>query len=141
MLLFFTGISLLFAEVQGIFPMFGTMMFGGSARVLVAVTSLLYLLAAWQCYRLRVAGWWLALILIIGFSISATLTLGRVSMVEIYRKSGFPEQQIQLASQMKILNSPRYMIPWLVMLALGAVGYTISVRRYFVSGAQTDAAQ
>ena len=86
--------------------------------------------AAWAIYRLRSVGWWIGLATMGLASISGFITLYRIDLMDLYRRMGYPERQIELMRQYPLMQG--HMMAYLslggaaVMLA-----YLLFVKRYF----------
>src|SRR5689334_10457480 len=91
-LLAITGMWMLVMLAQGIFLLFGLVIVGLAARVLLVIIAALFGLAAWWTYRMRPAGWTLAVVMFVVLSISGVITLLRVPLMYIYRLAGTPQQ-------------------------------------------------
>jgi hypothetical protein len=121
---------MLVALAQGIYLLFGFVVIGIAARVALVITAALFALAAWCTYRLRPAGWTLAVVMISVLAISGAITLLRVPLMEIYRLAGTPPAQLELLSRMRMLRSG-WMALWVAASAGITIGYAFWVKRYF----------
>ncbi len=90
------AVSLLTMGAYGwTFPFFGTILTGipGAAVVLTLIPCLAYL--AWSIYRLSINAWWCALLLTIAWAVSTAVTFSRVSILDLYEKMNYSEQQLE----------------------------------------------
>ena len=124
------AVWMLVAQAQGIFLLFGFVIAGLAARVVLLITAALFALAARWTYHLRQAGWTLAVAMIIVPAISAIITLLRVPLLEIYRMAGTPPAQLQILSQMRMLRSG-WMALWVALSAGMTLGYAFWIRHPF----------
>ena len=115
---------------QGIFPAFGGLMTGTAARIALLVMATLFGAVAWQVYKLRPAGWWLAMVLLIAAPLSAAITLTRTNLIDLYRAAGMSEQQLEMIRNMRMLDSAFFAI-WLAITGVVTIAYAVWVRRYF----------
>lgn len=114
-------------------PVFGWLakgLAGGAITLAVAVWSAWL---AYSTYRLRMAGWWGSVTLLLVGTASFIMTFLRMDVTEIYRAMGYPERQIELMRGMLDL------FPTSVMIGMGLgwsalfLIYLLSVRRHFVA--------
>jgi hypothetical protein len=136
---FFVGVGILMMEAQGILPLFGTYLVGPLARTGILLLALAYFAVAWLTYRLRPAGWWIGVMLILLAFISAAVTLTRVDLFEMYRAAGMPPQQLEMMRQMRVIRTPMFIVSWTGAMTVAALVYAWVVRGYFMpGGAQRD---
>ncbi|MGA2497338.1 MAG: hypothetical protein ABSH20_06335 [Tepidisphaeraceae bacterium] len=118
-------------------PLFGTYVTGLPAAGLILGLAAAIVFAAWACYHQRPAGWWIALLAILGWAVSALLTFHFVGIMEFYRHSGLPRDQMALLEQQPVLHGH---LPMLMAAVFGTVctAYLLYVRRYFASPRPAD---
>jgi len=111
-------------------PFFGILLTGlpGTLLMIVMACVLFWIGRSW--YRLKVAGWWVLMAVVIVFAISNTLTFARVDIVEVYQKLGYPQAQIDLIQQQGWLTSGFMMWSSLIWV-LPMLGYLLWVKRFF----------
>jgi hypothetical protein len=112
------------------FPFFGSLLTGIPAAILMIVMALVFLWIGQCWYRLKVAGWWALVAIVIVFGISNLITFSRLSLVEIYQKLEYPQEQIDLIQQQGWADSGFMMwsaAVWLVPM----LGYLFWTKRYF----------
>ncbi len=137
----FWAVSMLSMGLYGwTIPFFGFILSGvkGAAVVLVAMLLLVYV--AWGTYRLTIKGWWCAVLLVVGWSVSAVVTFSRVSMLDYYEKMNFPEQQLDAIKQYSIPQG-NSMVLFCGLWLVGFLGYLLYTRRYFVRSAEQESDQ
>ena len=86
---------------------------------------------AWTLYRLRPVGWWLTLILFVVFGASATITFSRIDLMDLYRRMGYPEQQLEVLRQMPMFTGGNFAI-YIGVMFLAIIGYLLWIRRFFI---------
>ena len=94
---------------------------------------------AWGTYRLSIKAWWGAVLLVVGWAVSAVVTFSRVNMLDYYEKMNFPEQQLDTMKQFSI--SQNYTMVLCGLSFVGFLGYLLYTRRYFVRPAEQESAQ
>jgi hypothetical protein len=115
---------------HGVMPFFGTFLTGLPGSLLCLVLASLWACAAWLLYKLDVRGWWLTLIAMIVFMVSALLTYARHDMLEIYQLMGYPQAQIDQIQKTGLLtgNSMAWMMTFSMLPFLG---YILFIKKYF----------
>jgi MFS family permease len=124
------SVSLLTMGAYGwAFPFFGTILSGisGAAVVLVLILCMAYL--AWGTYRLRINAWWCAVLLTIGWGVSTAITFSRISILELYEKMNFPEEQLKSMREFMPHNST--MVLMFVVSFAVFLGYLLYTRKFF----------
>jgi len=74
---------------------FGHLFEGTSAKVIGALFSVLYLVLAWNIYKLKPLGWWGMLTTTVFFTLNAVVTLLVFDMNTLYEKTGQAEMMRQ----------------------------------------------
>lgn len=127
----FWAVSMPFTVCYGCaIPFFGRILTGLSGAGVVLLVMLLAGYVAWGTYRLSINAWWCAVLVIIGWALSAVITFSRVNILDFYEKMNFPEQQLDAMKQ--IIISQDYMVLFLGLWAVAFLGYLLYTRRYFV---------
>ncbi len=123
--------SMLLAGFYGwVIPFFGNILSGMTGAGVTLVGILLVAYVAWGTYKLSIKAWWCAVLMTIAWTVSIGITFSRVSLLELYEKMNFPEQQLHFMKQFSIpLNST--MVLYSVLWGVGLLGYLLYVRRYF----------
>jgi len=115
---------------KGAFPLFGNFVVGPLGSGIYILIALLWGYSAWAFYKLEQRGWWIVVVSLCLFTVSAFLTYSRHDPLELYTLMGYPEQQI---AQMQKFNFVKgHAMAW---ISLGAMvpflGYLIYLRRFF----------
>lgn len=108
------------------FPFFGILLQGASGAAAVAVTMVVTAAVAWSFMKRKIEGWVGALILTALWCLSGYLTLRNMSMLELYQKMGFPEDQLKLMEQMNMpgMNSIMLVYGLGALILVGALLYS-----------------
>ena len=111
------------------FPFFGTILTGisGAAVVLTLIPCLAYL--AWSIYRLSINAWWCALLLTIAWALSTAVTFSRVSILDLYEKMNYSEQQLESMRQFMPYDST--MVLMFVLSFAAFFAYLLYTKRFF----------
>ena len=115
-------------------PCFGTILSGGSGAALMLVLMGLLVYVARGTFRLSLAAWWCATLMIVAWGVSVGMTFMRTGLMGYYEKMQIPTEQLELMSQSKWMEGPVlvvFTVGWMVVI----VAYLIYVRRYFVEAA------
>lgn len=123
------GGSLIFPIV----PVYGRYVTGAAAMALAGGVMLLLAIAAVLTYRVNVAGWWIALVLLVGVSTTYAYTFYTRGMVEYYRQAGFDDEEVQMLTQVRASGPRRWETLASLLPAVVAAGYLLWVYRYFTS--------
>jgi len=122
---------------KGILPVFGTFVVGPLGSALCILLTALWGYAAWAVYRLEWRGWWIVVVSIVLFSISAFVTYSQRDLNELYSLMGYPEEQIAQIQKFNFLKGPA--MAW---TSIGGVvpllGYLLYVRKFFRTKNQND---
>ncbi|MGD0170409.1 MAG: hypothetical protein ABSE54_11875, partial [Smithella sp.] len=95
---------------------------------------------AWGTYKLKIMAWWCAILMTVAWALSASITLSRVSLWDLYEKMNFPKQQLEI---MALYIMPHYSSIallsriWVVCI----IGYLLYAKRYFASPLQSKSKQ
>ena len=136
----FSAVSMLSMGFYGwTIPFFGFILNGMRGAALVLGVMLLTGYIAWGTYRLNIKAWWGAVLFIIGWSVSVSVTFSRVSMLDYYEKMNFPEQQLDIMKQYS-LPQGNSMILFCGLWLVGFLGYLLYTRRYFGCSAEQEIA-
>lgn len=130
---------LLMAVTTPFIPFFGKYLTGlAAAAALVAMSGIDAFLAI-SLYRLRLAGWWIAVCVLSLKMISAVITFGRADLLQAYSKMGWSEKQLQQMSTNPAFRSGTIMLWWSVVFMVLFFGYMIWIKRYFRDPASPSA--
>lgn len=93
--------------------------------------------AAWGFYHLQRSAWLIYTIAIVTIGLSSVMTFMRIDLLEYYRMTGLPEQQIsQLAVSPLVRGHNPVWFSVLSTILFG--GYLVYLRRYFVTTSKTS---
>jgi hypothetical protein len=99
----------------GVLPVFGT--------VVTGVPGMLLLWLGVTCYHSKITGWWALLIVLLLFVISNFITFMRVDIMDLYRRMGLPETQLEIirrqgwiSNTFMLWNSVVWVVPMLAYL-------------------------
>jgi hypothetical protein len=118
------------------FPFFGHYLTGpaGSAGMIALAVLDAYLALA--LFRLRSAGWWLAVITMALRLVSLSLTYARADLMRAYSKMGWSDSQLQVMNASPVFRS--HVILWWSLISMFVYfGYLLWLKRYFVTPAAT----
>ena len=137
----FAAMTLLTMPVayNGALPLFGAILSGFAGGIGWLVLAALLGYAAWSIYRLRVTGWWIMVAVLAVFTVSNVITFSRVDLMDLYRRMGYPEHQLELFEKMNIF-SPGQIVVWNVVCAISIVGYLIFIKKHFQRALPTRSA-
>jgi len=112
-----------------VMPFFGIFLTGVPAAMLCLAIAALWSYAAWLLYKLDVRGWWLILIALCVFMVSALMTLAQHDMMEMYRLMGYPEAQMEQMQKSGLLIGNR--MNWLMAFSvLPFLAYLLFIRKF-----------
>ena len=112
------------------FPLFGTILTGLPAFLLVIAMAGVMFWIGHSWYRLKVAGWWTWLGLLLVLIVSNLLTFSRVDIIEVYQKMGYPQEQIDLIRKQGWMTS-RFIVWSSLFCSVPMVAYILWVKRFF----------
>ena len=114
---------------HGVMPFFGMFLTGFPGSVLCLAIAVLWAYAAWRLYKLDGRGWWLILIAMCVFMVSALVTFAQHDVLEMYRLMNYPEAQIEQMQKTGLLAGNR--MSWLMALSmLPFLGYLFFIRKF-----------
>lgn len=117
---------------HGVMPFFGMFLTGVPGTMLCLVIAVIWSYAAWSLYKLEQRGWWLILIALCVFMVSAFVTFARHDMMEMYRLMGYPEVQIEQIQKSGLLVGNR--MTWLMACSmLPFLGYLLFIKKFLRS--------
>lgn len=114
----------------GVLPLFGTIVSGLPGTLLAVVLAGVWFWLGQMCYRIKIAGWWALLAILIVFSISSFITFLHLDIMDLYRKMGLPEAQLDLIRRQGLISS-KFMLWTSVVWLVPTLGYLIWVKRFF----------
>jgi hypothetical protein len=115
---------------RGLFPFFGRFASGIPGAALTVGTAALTAYCAGALYRLDLRGWWVLFVASTVGAVSATLTLARTDLLEVYRLMGYSAEEL---AQLQAVVTPfgRAVVPLIVANGLVWFGYLLYMRKYF----------
>ena len=121
-----------------VFPWFGTLLDGPAAVTVLLVGALLLACLAWGTYKLKKWAWFGTIALMAVWGVSAIVTFSRVSMMELYEKMQFPEEQLEFMEKYDVVLEKMNM-PWMMGIIFAAyLAYLLYVGRYFFSSSTPE---
>jgi hypothetical protein len=120
-------------------PFFGYILNGMQGAAVGLAVMLLSGCIAWGIYKLNIKAWWGAVLWIVGWAVSGSITFSRVSMLDYYEKMNFPQQQLDAIKQYS-LPQGYSMVLFSGLWLVGFLGYLLYTRRYFVRSAEQESA-
>lgn len=100
----------------------------GTAAFLVFAAADAYV--AYSLFRLRIAGWWVALMSITFRFLSLVFTIGRGNLIEAYSRIGWSHQQLQAMSANPMFQG-NVVLWWGMTFLVLYLGFLIWLKRYF----------
>ncbi len=131
LLLAFSSLMLLVMPFMnhGVLPFFGVFLTGLPGTLLCLALAGVWGWAAWLLYRLDVLGWWLILIALVVFTVSALVTYAHHDVIEMYQLMGYPQTQIDQMQKTGLLTGNH--MTWLTSFSLlPFVGYLLFIKKY-----------
>jgi hypothetical protein len=121
---------LLLGVTTPMFPFFGRYLTGipGAACFIVLAAVDIYISIA--LFRLRMAGWWVAVVMLALRILSMTLTYGRANPMEAYAKVGMSEEQLQMLNANPMFRG-HILLWWSLLSMLLFFSYVLWLKRYF----------
>jgi len=116
-----------------VMPCFGVFVSGLPGALVCLVISAVWGWAGWWLYRLDARGWWLILITMVLFTVSALLTYAHHDISEIYQLQGLPPAQIDQIQKMGLFAGNR--LSWCTALfTVPFLGYLLFIKKYLSKG-------
>jgi hypothetical protein len=114
---------------HAVMPCFGTFVSGLPGALFCVVVAAIWGVAGWWLYRLDVRGWWLILMAMVVFMVSALLTYAHHDIIEMYQLQGLPQAQIDQMQKMGLFTGNR--MGWFtVLFTLPFLGYLLFIKKY-----------
>ncbi len=124
------ALSALLAALQGIAPIFGTVVHGPAAVAIFLAAAVTAIVLAWKAYRVRASAWWGTIAFLLVMTLAYGVTALRSDQVELYRAAGLNDLQLQAMQGFMgigILRKLAMGLPWLLVTC----GYLAYVHKYF----------
>ncbi len=126
----YAAVTSLLSLFYNVLPFFGQLVSGRSAAAMAVVLAvILAVLTVWT-YKLRPAGWWGSMLLLVLGTASAVMTFEKVDMLDLYERMGFREPQLEM---MENFWSGIRVTWWVAAFAIASAGYLVFVKRYFTA--------
>jgi uncharacterized membrane protein len=121
--------SVLSVPVARAVPVFGAVLKGWPAALVLLFFGAISFLLALGVYRRSMAAWWgLVALQIVG--LANIFTFGRLDMETLMRDMGYPPEQARIASQIDLFRNPWFLglmaAAWLALMV-----FLLSIRKYF----------
>jgi len=114
---------------HAVMPCFGMFVSGLPGALFCVVVGAIWGVAGWWLYRLDVRGWWLILMAMVVFMVSALLTYAHHDIMEMYQLQGLPQAQIDQMQKMGLFTGNR--MGWFsVLFTLPFLGYLLFIKKY-----------
>jgi hypothetical protein len=133
--------SLLTAVTTPFMPFFGRYLTGWAGSAGLVILAGIDGFLAFSLYRLRLAGWWIAVGALGLRVISSALTFRHTDLLQLYAKMGWSEAQLQQMSASPALRSGSMMLWWSLAFTVFFLGYLIWIKRYFAAPARPAAVE
>jgi hypothetical protein len=127
----------LMATAQGVLPVFGILLTGPAGMGAILGLTCLLALAAVLIFRQRMAGWWMAVLLLVLFQASWTITMLNVGLGGIATATGAPPEQARALEESGAWSGTMAIVISLVG-SLAALIYLFRVRHYFAQPATAN---
>jgi hypothetical protein len=112
-----------------VMPCFGMFVSGLPGALVCLMVAAVWGVAGWWLYRLDARGWWLILIAMVLFMVSALLTYAHHDISELYQLQGLPQAQIDQIQKMGLFTGNR--MGWFTALcSLPFLGYLLFIKKY-----------
>ena len=129
---------LLMSVTTPFLPFFGRYLTGIAATVALLAMAGIEIFLANAFYRLRLAGWWIAVSVIVLRMISAILTFRHADLLQAYSKMGWSETKLQQMSANPIFHGMT-LLWWILASMVLFLGYILWIKRYFRGAAAPGA--
>jgi len=116
--------------INPVLPFFGTYLTGLPAVAVLLALSFGYGYAAISTFKLKIAGWWTALMLYGLSSVSAMITYLTVGIGPMYEHLKLPSKQLQMLQKVSLFEGPGSIV-LVVMYALPLFVFLFYARRFF----------
>jgi hypothetical protein len=126
---------MLFMPLTGhaVMPCFGMFVSGLPGALFCLVVAAVWGVAGWWLYRLDARGWWLILISMVLFTVSALLTYAHHDIIEMYQLMDYPQAQINQIQKIGLFAGNR--MGWFTALcSLPFLGYLLFIKKYLLKG-------
>jgi hypothetical protein len=115
---------------RSVVPFFGILITGRVAAFILVLCSVLWFYLGWGTYRLKLAAWWLALIVFGLSSASAAFTFLRIDLMELYRRLGYNDDQVRMMQDLGLFTG-KAAAWWSALFFFAFLLYSLWIRKYF----------
>ncbi len=116
-----------------VMPCFGMFVSGLPGALFCLVIAAVWGTAGWWLYRLDARGWWLILIAMVLFLVSALLTYAHHDIIEMYQLQGLPQAQIDQIQKTGLMTGNH--LSWFTALfTVPFLGYLLFIKKYLRKG-------
>jgi hypothetical protein len=131
-MVFFAGAAYMFlvALTTPMAPFFGIYLTGIKGAFCLIVIAALDLYLSVAFFRLRAAGWWVAVIFAPIRLLSMAITYSRGNLMEAYSKIGMSDEQVNMMSSNPMFSG-HVVLWWSLVSAVLFFGYLLWLKRYF----------
>lgn len=113
-----------------VLPFFGMFLYGTPAIAASAVLAFVYAYAMRRAYLLDIRGWWIMVVGITLFAISALITYSRNDLMEVYRMLNFPPEQLAQMEKFNFLQGNLLYLS-VVLWVVPALAYLFYIKKFF----------
>ncbi|HYL11548.1 MAG TPA: hypothetical protein VEV41_00805 [Terriglobales bacterium] len=111
-------------------PFFGRYLTGLPAVSFFLILAAVDAYVAYSFFRLKVAGWWVAVISMAIRLVSAILTVRAGNLMQAYSRMGWSQRQLDMIRANPMLRSG-FLMGWTIVVLLLYFGFLLWLRRYF----------
>jgi uncharacterized membrane protein len=123
---------LLMAVTTPFIAFFGRYLTGLPGAAVLVVMAGIDCFVAIMLYRVRLAGWWLAVCVLVLRMISVILTFRRADLLQAYSKLGWSDAQLQQMKANPMFHSnTAVLLWWSVVFMILFLGYMIWIKHFF----------
>jgi hypothetical protein len=116
--------------MNGVMMFMGTLVSGLPGSMMYLVLGALWLYAGWNVYKVRSAGWWVAMVSYLLFSFSWIYTSLNIDVTEMYARMGYPNEQLEAMRQINLWAGNSFAL-WLTYFYLPFFVLLVYVKRFF----------
>jgi len=126
------ALGALMAAAQGWVAAFGVVMGGAPARLSALAVAIAFAVATWLCFRRRMLGWALAMMLFVLMPLAWATTLLRRDLPQIYLAMGRPEREVRMMQGLSP-HSGTWIAAGTAVAGVAVIALGFRVRKYFTS--------
>jgi hypothetical protein len=126
----FAAASVIITLSYGIVPLFGVILTGAPAVIVLLAFAGLCAFLAVQLFRMKRSAWWTSVLFVVFGVVNAVVTFSRVDLEKLYEQMGIMTPQVRAMHLADLYRDPMLWIVIGVSWA-AALGYLIWTRRFF----------